>query len=672
MIKSLSLLLVTGATVVAQTPDKSQKDVEEELLALLNTPITVAGKKAQKISEAPAIISVITAEDLRNQGVTSVAEALSLLPGINLTETFFGYTSVSFRGNLQTHYNNKWLFMLNDHPMFEPVTGDSSFNGVPLSQIKRIEVLRGPGSAIYGTNAFTGVVKVITFNGEEGPAASASAMAGSFGARGGEGRYAANSGKFHLSVGASAQKSDGYPYTVKRDENGRSGEIPYKNDLYTGSLSLGYGDWTFNAGDFSNKKSKFGLIPTLVTTGDRTMDGYYLDSGYTWRVSEKWDVNAYGYYDSLKKEDLMGWYPPAWAQQQAGVGGPEYARSEGTKYGFILHSSCQVSQDWRLTGGLFGEFQKTGPYDWRKPDGTFSAFKTSAWLVDYDSNTKGGYFQADARLGHAFAAVAGVRYTHSSVYGDSVSPSAGLVFNATPKLSFKALYGTGTRDPNFFELHVATANVVNGNTDLKPEKVKSYELGMDYLTGSSSLRLNAFWANTNDLISRSLLAPVGVNGNTRPTPQYGNIQGQKLSGIEGEIKGSIFTSERHFLNVSLLQGTEKKDSSDVLFIPKVLGNFGVNLLLGKSFTLSPYVQYVGAKEGTLLLANGTPGAPVRVGGYSLTNLNLEYRFSAFWLSITGKNLFDKVYASPEYIRRLVPETPGGPGRSVYFQIGYRG
>ncbi len=664
--KSLSSLVffLAGSLAIAQAPPAT--DLESELLAILDTPVTVAGKKAQKISEAPAIISVITAEDLRNQGVTSVAEALSLLPGINLTETSFGYTSVSIRGNLQAHYNNKWLFMLNDHPMFEPVTGDSSFSGVPLSQIKRIEVLRGPGSAMYGTNAFTGVVKIITFDGQEGDALSASAKGGSFGTYGAEGRYAVNAGKLRLSFGATAEKSDGYPFKVNLDENGRSGEIPYKNDLYNALLSMTYGDWKLNLGGFKNKKSKFGLIPTLVSTGDRTTDGYYLDSGYSWKLSEKADVSVYGYYDSLKKDDLMGWYPPAWAQQQASVGGPENATYQGTKYGFTVQSGYQFTQDWRLTAGLFGEFQKTGPYEWRKPDGTFSAFRTSAWLGDFDSNTKGGYLQMDGRLGQYFAVVSGVRYTQSSVYGSSLSPSVGLVYNATPKLTFKALYGTGSRDPNFFELYVATANVVNGNAALKPEKVKSYELGMDYMMGSNSLRLNAFSADTNDLISRSLLAPAGVNGNTRPTPQYGNIQGQKLSGIEGEIKGSFFAGERHFVNISFLQGTEKKDTSDVIFIPKMLGNLGVNLTLAKGLTLSPYLQYVGAKKGTL-----TNGTPVEVSAYTLANLNLEYRFSAMWVALTGKNLFNKVYANPEYVRRLIPETPGGPGRSVYFQIGFR-
>lgn len=665
--RNLFLILVSGTLAFTQAPASSSKDLEAELLALLDTPITVVGKKAQKISDAPAIVSVITAEDLRNQGVTSVAEALSLLPGINLTETFYGYTSVSLRGNLQTHYNNKWLFMLNDHPMFEPVTGDSNFSAVPLSQIKRIEVLRGPGSTVYGTNAFTGVVKVITFDGEEGDALSAAARAGSFGTWGGEGRYATTSGKVHLSFGATAQKSDGYPFTVSRDENGRSGEIPYKNDVYNASLSMAYGAWKLNLGGYENRKSKFGLVPTLVSTGDRTLDGYYLDTGYSWSLSEKVDLSVYAYYDSLKKDELISWYPPAYAQQQAGVGGPENQTYKGTKYGLIVQSSYQFLQDWRMTGGLFAEFQKTSPYEWRRPDGTFSAFRTSSWLEDHDANNKGGFLQVDGRLGQFFGVVGGLRYTKNNVYGNSVTPSAGLVYNATPKLTFKALYGSGSRDPNFFELYVATANVLNGNLDLQPEKVKSYELGMDYMLGSNSLRLNAFWAETSDLISRSRIVPAGVNGNTRDTPQYGNIEGQKFSGLEAELKGSFHARERHFVNISLLRGTEKKDSSDVMFIPKVLGNLGLNLKVLEGFTVSPYLQYVGAKEGTLI--NGTP---VRVGAFALANLNLEYRFTpAVWASLTGKNLFDKTYASPEYIRRLIPETPGGPGRAVYFTLGYR-
>ncbi|MDP2876064.1 MAG: TonB-dependent receptor, partial [Holophaga sp.] len=452
-----------------------------------------------------------------------------------------------------------------------------------------------------------------------------------------------------------------------RDENARSGEIPYKNDVSNASISLNYGEWKLNLGAYENTKSKFGLVPTLVSTGDRKLEGYYLDSGYSWKLGEKADLSIYGYYDSLAKDELISWYPPAYAQQQAGVGGPENQTYKGTKYGFTVQSSYQFTQDWRMLGGLFGEFQKTGPYEFRRPDGTFSAFNTSAWRgVDHDANNKGGFVQIDGRLSQTIGVVSGVRYTQNNVYGSSITPSLGLVLNATPNLTFKALYGSGSRDPNFFELYVATVNVLNGNTDLKPEKVKSYELGMDYVFGSYSLRVNAFLADTSDLIARSLMVPAGVNGNTRPTPKYGNIDGQKLSGIEAELKGSFHSSERHFVNISLLKGTEKANSVDVMFIPKVLANVGVNWSPVKAFTISPYFQYVGAKEGTL-----TNGTPVQVSSYTLANLNIEYRFDAFWLSLTGKNLFDKAYANPEYIRRLVPETPGGPGRSVYLQIGFR-
>ncbi len=662
MRRFLTAILVLMASLSwAQTPPVS--DAEAELLALLNTEITVAGK-SQKISDAPAIISVLTAEDIRRMGHVSVFEALSYIPGISLTETSFGYTAMSPRGNLETHYNNKWLFRLNGQPMFKAVTGDSDFSGLPLSQIKRIEVLRGPGPAMYGTNAFTGVVDITTFDGSEDIKNEVTLQVGSYQEQGLAGRVTVKSGDFHLSAAVSRVQSDGYPYRVLGDENGRSGEIRYQDDTYNMNIAGGLGGWRFSLGAYENTKDKYGLIPTLVSSGERKTKGVYASTGFAWAVTSSLTLDGSAYWDTARQKDLMGWYPPAWAQQQANVGAPEMATSEGSKAGIVLKATYQITEGWGLTGGVVGETMEVKPYEWRLLDGSFSAFNTSAWHEDHSSNTKSGYAQMDGRLGSKVGVVAGVRYTKSSIYGDTTSPNFGIVFNATPKLTFKALYGNGSRDPNFFELFVATANVVNGNTALTPEKVTSYEVGMDYLFGSNSLRVNAFQADTKDLIARALIAPAGVNGNTRDTPMYGNIQGQKLQGIEAEVKGSFYPGQNHFFNVSLLRGTENATDTDVLFIPKVLANVGFTLPVMSNLTFSPYAQYVGKKDGSLV-----DGTPVTVEEYTLVNANVSYRWRHMWATLTGKNLTNETYAYPEYIRRNVASTPGGPGRTLHLQLG---
>ena len=652
--------LLSGGVLAASVPPPTPE--EAELLALLDTPISVAGK-SQKISDAPAIISVLTADDIRRMGHVSVFEALSYIPGINLTETSFGYTALAPRGNLEAHYNNKWLFRLNGHPMFKAVTGDSDFNGVPLAQIKRIEVLRGPGPAMYGTNAFTGVVDITTFDGTEDHNEFTVGY-GSFGEFGTSGRTAVALGKFHVSVAASGSRTDGYDYRVIADENGRAGSIDYRNDNANVNVSGGMGGWRFSLGSATNTKDKFGLIPTLVSSGERKTRQNYADTGFGFAFTEKLSFDVSAYWDVAKQEDLMGWYPPAWASQQAGVGGPEIATSEGAKAGIVLKGTYQFTPTWSVTGGLVGETLSVEPYEWRQPDGTFSAFNTSAWHDSYSSNTKSAYAQVDGRLAAKVGIVAGLRYTKSSVYGETTSPNFGLVFNATDKLTFKALYGNGSRDPNFFELYVATANVVNGNVGLTPEKVTSYEIGMDYLFGTNSFRVNAFRADTKDLIARALVAPAGINGNTRDTPMYGNVEGQELTGLEAELKGSFYPGSFHFINVSLLKGTEKATNTDVLFIPKVLANVGFTMPVVTGLTVSPYVQHVGKKEGSLL-----DGTPVEVDAYTLVNANVKYQWDRVWVTLTGKNLTNETYAYPEYIRRLVPSTPGGPGRSFHVQLG---
>lgn len=660
-------LVLIGSAAFAQAPTK----VEDEWQDFLDTPVTVAGKKAQKISDAPAIVSVITAEELRNQGVTTLYEALSLLPGINVVETFYGYPNVNFRGNLQSNYNNKWIFMLNDHPMFEPVTGNSHLEYVPLSQVKRIEVLRGPGSAVYGTNAFTGVVKVVTYDGTEGDTFQASIKGGSSDTYGGDGRYTASLGKLKVVAGGSATHGDGYAYKVEQDEDGRKGQLLNPNNLYNAMLGLYYGDLKINMGAFQNTKGKFGLIPSMVSTGNRELRGLYADASYTWHANEDLDISAYGYFDDLKKEELIAWYPPVYTVQQAGVGGAEDQFYQGTKSGFNVQATYAFNQDWRLIGGGFGEFQESTPYLFLSHEtGAFSIFKTSAYYTDKEMDNKGGYVQVDGRLHEQLGMVAGLRYTKNSVYGDSTAPSFGLVYNPNSKLSFKALYGKGSRDPNFFEFYVETFNVVYGNLNLKPEELQSYELAADYTFGKNNLRVNAYWFDTKDLIERSLLLPPNsAFGNTKETQQYGNSAGQKLTGLEAELKGSFHPAEKHFVNLSYQKGKVKDTDRDVMFIPKVLANLGMNWTLQNKITVSPYLQYVGKCQGNLIAAKGN--LPVDVKSYLLANLNLEYQFKPFWVGMTVRNLFDKTYASPEYIRRRIAEIPGGPERAIHFQLGFR-
>lgn len=669
----LPMLLLSGGLVLGlvaqEKPSTPQSAMEDELMALLNTPVTVAGKKAQKISEAPAIISVITAEDLEHMGVTNLYDALSTLPGINLTETFYGFTSVGVRGNLQAHYNNKVLVLINNHPAYDTVVGSFYLEQIPLNMVKRIEVLRGPGSTLYGTNAFTGVIKIITKTPDEMGKGSVALRAGDYKFQGIEAAGGFGAGGFKMAAGGSYSGMNGYPFKVVKDENGRAGTLDYFNNVTNGFVTMEAAGAVVNLGYWQQFRQKFGVIPTLVSTGERVHKGFFADGYRSWDLSKTLSLSVLGYLDNLSKYEEIDWYPPAWAAQQAGTGGPQYQDFRGSKYGGDVQLAWTPTERFRVTAGGFFEHQESKPYYWKNAFTHQPDPSTSAYMTAKSSSDKGGYLQVDGRIHATLGAVLGVRVNNNSVYGTKTTPSAGLVFNPTASLAFKLLYGQAFRSPNFFEKYVATVNVVFGDEKLEPEKVSSLELGMDwFITPSNSLRVNVYSTSSDELIARTGIIPAGQQGNTKPTPKYANSSGQKIQGLEAENRGALGRGLSYFVNASFLKGTEKLNDSDILFLPKVLANAGLTSRLGEAWSLSAYLQYVGKTEGFLADAGRTPAS---TDAYELVHLNLEYRPTrSVMMSLAVRNAFDKTWAYPEYVRRIVPTVPGGPDRFIHAKIAY--
>lgn len=663
-----ALLILPAVPLLAQATEKEKvTDIADVSLEdMLNQEISVAGKTAQKISEAPAIISVITAEDIKNMGATSLYEVLSYVPGINLTETYYGYTSVSFRGNLQTNYNNKSLLLINDHPMYETIVGSYYLEQVPVGMIKRIEIIRGPGSTLYGTNAFAGVIKIVTKEGADLKGGELSMLAGSHGVVNPRFAFGREYNGFQYSFGAEMMDSKGYDFTVAKDEDGRSGVIDYENDVASGMGSASYKGLRLNLGYFYNRKDKFGVVPTLVSTGERELRGFFADVSYQWVINKVLTLDFLTYYDRLSKDEFVAWYPPLYAQQAAGVGEPSAQVYTGSKNGLNIQGTCNLPYNTRVIGGFFFEYQRTTPYLWLNNDTRrLSSFKAWAFLDEHSTHDTSGYIQLDTKLFDRLGLVGGLRFNHNRDYGNKVTPRAGVVFALTKDVSLKVLYGQAFRNPNFFEKHVETVNVLDGDPFLQPEEISTLDVGLDWMINpSNNLRINYFYLTTDSLITRSKLVPAGELGNTRPTPQYGNSPGQTISGVEAEVKGSFLKKLFYFTNLSYTTGTENNNDADIMFIPHVLVNAGFNWKFTEACRLSPYLQFTGKKEGSL-----AKGTPVTVESYFLVNLNFEYRISRnFQFMIIGKNLTNQEYFYPEYIRRVIPETPGGPKATVYGRL----
>jgi iron complex outermembrane receptor protein len=160
MILSAGTLILFFQASFAQEAGFEEMFLKEEL-------VEAATKKAEKIFEVPAFVSIVKKEDILKYGYLDLKGAISSQAGIETVESFFGYSEVIIRGAYPTHYNNKSLFLVDQYPIYEPVNGSFHLEFIPLGSIDKIEIIRGPGSSIYGTNAFSGIINVIPRNGKD-------------------------------------------------------------------------------------------------------------------------------------------------------------------------------------------------------------------------------------------------------------------------------------------------------------------------------------------------------------------------------------------------------------------------------------------------------------------------------------------------------------------------
>ncbi len=657
---SLAFLVILVSVLAVQA--QGVEDLEELMFAEEEDIVVTAAMKAQKIAEAPAIISVLTARDLEDLGVTNLYEALSYVPGVTVIETYYGYSSVTFRGNLQTHYNNKSLLLIDGHPMYETIVGSYYLEQIPINMVRRIEVLRGPGSVLYGTNAFAGIVNVITKGWEDETFLSASGGGGTFSSILADASFGGSFGTGNYIVGGNFFDSKGYDFLVKADETGAfdppreaiydDDEDAYEDDFYNIMAKARIGDVSFSALAFGNDKDKMGLNPVIDQTGERRVEGLAADIKWAKELGEKASVGLFGWFDRFKKEEHIDKIAGTSIRQ-------EY---DGSKLGMEARLRYGFQEKLEFLGGVSYERCEAGPYLFVdiEPDTTHWL---RAWEDEYDTYDIGAYSELSWSLSPKVGVSAGLRINNNKDYGTNVVPRAGLVVEAAKQLYAKALFGQAFRNPNFFEKHVNTWKVLYGDPELDPEKVSTVDLGLDWKVGKTSLRLNYFWMETDDLIGRIISTHI-ADQDTMDFPTYANGTGQTINGIESEIRGSVGPKFSYFGNISYKKGKDSETDEDLLFLAETSGNAGLTWRLSDMLQASFNLQLVGSRDGKT-----SAGDEFTIDSYMLSNLSLRASpldNVTVWLKV--RNLMDEEYTYPEYVRANIEEIPGGPARAVYAGI----
>jgi outer membrane receptor for ferrienterochelin and colicins len=661
---------------------------DESLTDLIYMGVSVASKKVENIHKAPGVVSVITSEDIANLPAETLYDVLKTVADVTITESFFGYTDISFRGIKETHYNNRTLLLLNGTPVRDVVVGTHWLEAIPADVIERIEIIRGPGSVLYGTGAFAGVISVITK--QQAPTVKAAFTGGSKTMMQGDLTVAQQTEDMGFLLGGSYHDSKGYNAEAM-DETGvtaQMGSYPkdpdaYEDDFYNIFGNFNYTDFDLDLFHFREEKDKFGITPVHLTTGEVVITA----SGAAVRFEtdlQPLHLSSRIHYAENKYDGYLDTFPPV-----VGVGTPIEMTYSGQKYGLDLDGRMEVMEDLAVELGLYYEGQKSYPYQFTNlQTGAVSPYST--YLREYFTDDLSFYAQVDVAALSSLRVVGGVRYNHNRDYGDTTVPRGSLIYTALENLFIKLLYGQAFRNPTFFEKYVNTQNVLYGDPDLKPEWIETLELSTDWVANEDhAVRLTLFTLSTNDMINRAvnwragdvppvtLLEDRGVSTTpTRNTPGYANTKGQQINGVELEMKGKLVDELLGYtVNASYKEGKEKADWSPVQFLDQIVGNLIFTNKIDR-FINTLGLEVVGPRKGNIdsgVAAPGfTRGQEVTVPSYALLNLKSTYEvMDNLNLSLIAKNLLGQKVLYPEYIRRRIDVVPGDSGVNVFGQLSYQ-
>ncbi|MDL2354047.1 MAG: TonB-dependent receptor [Pseudomonadota bacterium] len=584
----------------ASVPDLTALPLEQ----LLSMEVYSASKFTQKVSEAPSTVTVITAADIKAFGWRSMAEVLRSVRGLYVSYDR-NYSYLGARGFLRPgDYNTRFLLQIDGSRINDAVYDQASIGAefpLELDLIERIEYVPGPGSSIYGPNAFFGVINVITKQATDVPGVHASTEVGQFGSRKASASYGWSGDGNSLLLAASRYKSDGrdlfFPeFATPSQNNGiahgldyESGERFYaKGSLGPLRLSLLHAERTKGV-----PTASFGQI--FNDPQSRTFDSQSsIDVGYTTALSAKTELAArlfLGIYDSVG--DYIYNSPERTVDRDG---------SKSHWWGADVKLVSSQAAGHKVVAGV--EFQ----HDYQIKQFSYDVAPYFNYLADARSGKRTGlYVQDEVTLTDALLLNAGVRYDRHNGNSGVVNPRLALIYQATPATTLKAMAGSAFREANNYELYYAIPGPAGqlANPALAKEHIRSAELALvQQLARNQRLTVTAFQNIVTGLISQTLVADTAE-------AIFQNASNVRARGIETEYERSWNGSAMLRASYSW-QKAQQRDAS-AINSPAQLAKVNFAAPIGASrWRAAIEAQYVGER----VTLNG------RTGGFVLANVNV--------------------------------------------------
>jgi len=626
----------------------------------------------------PYIITVLEGKRLEQLGISTLQEALELIPGVDISTDLSDIKTPIFRGSNPFAFGQvKFLvdgMLAND----TFIDGFANYLYMPIEVIKRIEVVRGPGSRTDGINAYAGSIQVITYAEEIGePVSRVFAKAGSYNLRTGGFSSSFKTGKFRfhadgyyqedkktLFAGPDTAAAGVYNfqtpfYTIDNTSLAQSGDAPLQTTSYALGMQLDYDAFSLKArGTYFKHGSAYGINGMLPQNDDRIkMPAYLLELGWNKGFGDLEAVIKVGAkYDSFRSDALLtpkGFELPSLSDplnQKVTFTEGFYGIHEADQRSFYQSTYLKYSglEDHKITVGYRLSREETYNVVTKTTDRDSGTGLTdySQTLPFSDPNAKRDTMmfslQDQMEMGRKLSILYGINIEKTSLSNWQYDPRVSLVYQNDMEYIFKAIYSHSHRNPSWQELFTLNNSARVGNTDLKPETVDAFELAMIHKFNTSSyFQADIFYLMNKDQIDKNNAQRIYLN--TRDTDIYG---------LELELNTQITPQDQLYASYAYVSGSDEKGNQ--------LANVAHHLVKGSylynfssQFNAGTVLNFVGKKsriEGDLRAE--TPSY-VTVD-LSARYYNLEHKLG---LTFSVKNLADENVFYPSEPNTYINDYP---------------
>ena len=696
--------MALAALAVSAAAQGARPGADDEELALAmvygdKSSISLATGSPQPLRRAPAVATVITADEIAAMGATDLDEVLATVPGLHVARNNQTYNPLYVVRGIYSDLNPQTLVLQNGVPMTTLLVGSRGviWGGLPVHNIARIEIIRGPGSALYGADAFAGVINIITKAAADVAGTELGVNLGAFGTRDAWVQHGSRVGPVGMAAYLRVGRSDGFSRLVEADaqtsldqlfgtraslapgpvHTGVGRAIDGGLDLTWGTLRLRLGlkqrDDVGTGAGVGAALDPYGQPASRRVHGDLSWNDIIVAGG--WRLGATLSGLHYrqtfqrplqvfppGAFGGAFPEGMFG-APFTWERQWRFSAVATYGGWDGHQWRLAVgHDELDMYRTRELKNFSFISSGPLTGLPTPTPGAQVVEFPVAqSFLEPHRRRIDYAFVQDEWSVARDWTLTAGVRRDRYSDFGGTTNPRAALVWDATLDLTAKLLYGRAFRAPSFAELYSINNPVTRGNPALKPETMRTVEAAFAWQARKNlQLNLSLFRYRMADIIRTTPLVGGAV--------AFNNAGSQRGKGGELEVHWDLDRRLRVTGHWSFQRSVDESTKTDAGYAPHHRLHARADWQLDSGWQVGAQLLHVADRRR----AAGDPRPPI--ADYTTADFTLRSpRMRSGWeLTATLRNAFDADVREPSVAPGAsLPNDLPMPGRAWSVQAQYQ-